>query len=212
MSKSKHILIEGMECCGKSTQIELLQQYLTKNNKEFLMVKEPGQTQLGKKLREILLFNDEPIDPITQAFMFNACRADIYNKFIVPNQNKDIFIIQDRAWTTTIVYQCFAFNQDLKRIEESCYLAMHDIVPDLFIFLDIKMDKYMQVLDQRLSGRLNEKANHFDKKDIGFYQKAYEGYQYLADKFKDKWFAVDALQTPEEIHNQIIAIIEKTFN
>jgi len=63
---------------------------------------------------------------------------------------------------------------------------MHDIVPDLFIFLDIKMDKYMQVLDQRLSGRLNEKANHFDKKDIGFYQKAYEGYQYLADKFKDK--------------------------
>ena len=144
--------------------------------------------------------------------MFNACRADIYNKFIIPNQNKDIFIIQDRAWTTTIVYQCFAFNQDLKRIEESCYLAMHDIVPDLFIFLDIKMDKYMQVLDQRLSGRLNEKANHFDKKDIGFYQKAYEGYQYLADKFKDKWFAVDALQTPEEIHNQIVAIIEKTFN
>ena len=97
MSKSKHILIEGMECCGKSTQIELLKEYFTKNNKEFLMVKEPGQTQLGQKLREILLFNDEPIDPITQAFMFNACRSDIYEKIIVPNQSKDIFIIQDRA-------------------------------------------------------------------------------------------------------------------
>ncbi|MFA5230323.1 MAG: dTMP kinase [Candidatus Paceibacterota bacterium] len=185
-NKSKLIILEGMECCGKSTQINLLKEYFKTNNKEFILVKEPGQTQLGKKLREILLFNDEPIDPLTQSFIFNACRSDIYEKIIIPSQDKDIFIIQDRAWTTTIVYQCFAFQQDLKRIEDACYLAIRDITPDLIIFLDIKMDKYMQVLDHRLSGRLNEKVNHFDRKELGFYQRAYDGYQYLANKFKDK--------------------------
>jgi len=191
--KSKLIILEGMECSGKSTQINFLKEYFQASNQDFILVKEPGQTPLGQKLREILLFNNEPIDPLTQSFMFNACRSDIYEKIIIPNQNKDIFIIQDRAWTTTIVYQCFAFQQDLKRIEDACHLAIHDIIPDLIIFLDIAMDKYMQVLDQRLTNRLNEKVNHFDKKDFSFYQRAYAGYQYLANKFKDKWFNVDAL-------------------
>ncbi len=212
MKKIKHILLEGMECCGKSTQIEMLKEYFTKNNLEFMVVKEPGQTKLGQKLREILLFNDEPIDPITQSLMFNACRSDIYEKIIVPNQENDIFLIQDRAWTTTIVYQCFAFEQDLKRIEDSCFLAMRDIIPDLFIFLDIKMDKYMDELNKRLPNRFNEKANHFDQKDLGFYQRAYNGYQYLADKYKDRWVAIDALQTPEQIHQQIVEIIKQRFN
>jgi len=94
---AKLIVLDGMECCGKSTQIKLLQEYFKKNNKEFILIKEPGQTKLGQKLREILLFNDEPIDPITQSFMFNACRADIYEKYILPNLDKDIFIIQDRS-------------------------------------------------------------------------------------------------------------------
>jgi len=186
MKKIKHILFEGMECCGKSTQIEMIKDYFVKNNLEFIVAKEPGQTKLGQKLREILLFNDEPIDPITQSFMFNACRSDIYEKIIIPNQDKDIFLIQDRAWTTTIVYQCFAFEQDLKRIEDSCFLAIRDTVPDLFIFLDIKMDGYMEELDKRLSNRHNEKVNHFDKKDFDFYQRAYNGYQYLANKYKDR--------------------------
>jgi dTMP kinase len=97
MAKSKLIILEGMECCGKSTQINLLKEYFANHQKDFLLIKEPGQTKLGQKLREILLFNDEPIDPITQSFMFNACRSDIYKKHVIPNLGKDIFLIQDRA-------------------------------------------------------------------------------------------------------------------
>jgi thymidylate kinase len=63
---------------------------------------------------------------------------------------------------------------------------MRDLTPDLFIFLDIKMDKYMEELNKRLPNRFNEKANHFDKKDLGFYQRAYNGYQYLEQKYKDR--------------------------
>lgn len=212
MAKGKLIIFEGMECSGKSTQVELLKEYFTKNNKEFLIAKEPGHTKLGQKLREILLFNDEPIDPITQSLMFNACRSDIYERFVIPNLEKDVFIIQDRAWTTTIVYQCFAFQQDLKRIEESCYLAIRDTLPDLFVFFDIKMDKYMEILEERLNNRTNEKVNHFDRKEFDFYQRAYDGYQYLANKFKDRWVSIDALQPIETIHQQVIQEIEKRFN
>lgn len=212
MRKGKFIIFDGMECSGKSTQIELLKDYFNRTNQEFIIAKEPGHTKLGQKLREILLFNDEPIDPITQSFMFNACRSDIYERCIIPNLEKNIFIIQDRSWTTTIVYQCFAFKQDLKRIEDACYLAIRDTLPDLFIFFDIKMDKYMKVLEERLNSRLNEKINHFDKQDLDFYQRAYDGYQYLAEKFKDRWVSIDASQSIEVIHQQVIQEIEKRFN
>jgi len=85
-------------------------------------------------------------------------------------------------------------------------------MPNLFIFLDIKMDKYAKVLEERLLSRSDEKANHFDRKEIDFYQRAYDGYQYLVNKFKNKTLSVDALQTIEEIHQQIVREIEKRFN
>lgn len=97
MTKGKLIVFEGMECCGKSKQIELLTKYFEDQNIELAYGKEPGQTEAGNKIREILKFNEDPLSPRTQLLLLNASRSDIYEKIIIPELDKGKVIIQDRA-------------------------------------------------------------------------------------------------------------------
>jgi len=97
MTKGKLIVFEGMECCGKSKQIELLTEYLKKQNKEIIFAKEPGQTEAGNKIKEMLKFGEDPLSAKTQLLLLNASRSDIYEKIVIPGLESGKVIIQDRA-------------------------------------------------------------------------------------------------------------------
>lgn len=96
MEKGKLITFEGLECCGKTTQIKKLKEYLESKNKNVIVVREPGQTIAGQKIREILIQTDYDLDPVTQMLLFNACRSDIYKKIIQSELKKGTYVIQDR--------------------------------------------------------------------------------------------------------------------
>jgi dTMP kinase len=97
VSKGKLIIFEGMECCGKGTQIKKLTEYLSSHDQPSVIAKEPGQTPAGQKIRELLLQTDFPIDPTTQMLLFNACRSDVYRHIVLPNLQQGNYVIQDRS-------------------------------------------------------------------------------------------------------------------
>jgi len=211
MNKGKLIIFEGMECCGKGTQIEKLINYLEKNNKEIIIAKEPGQTEAGKIIRELLLQTEFKINPNTQMLLFNACRSDIYDKIIIPGIENGKYIIQDRSWPSTIAYQVFAGGLDLYKTEQIIQFATHDIVPDLVIYLYIPIEKYPETFKERIERR-NETLNSFEKNNMDYFSKVFEGYEYLYNKNKETWIKIDALKSIEEIHDQIAREIQTRFN
>jgi dTMP kinase len=184
MNNGKLIIFEGMECCGKGTQIKKIVEYLESKNKNVIIAKEPGQTEVGKKIREILLQTDYIINPVSQAFLLNACRADIYEKIIKPEISKGSYIIQDRSWPSTIVYQVYAGGLDLNTIETMVNFAIDKIMPDLVFYLYIPFEKYPEVFEERIAKR-NEELTSFEKNDMNYFHKVFNGYEYLADKYPD---------------------------
>lgn len=211
MSNGKLIIFEGMECCGKGTQIEKITNYLEQKGKEVVLAKEPGKTEVGQKIREILLQTDYLINPVSQAFLLNACRADIYEKIIKPEIQKGTYIIQDRSWPSTVAYQSFAGGLDLNTIESIIEFATSKIMPDLVFYLRIPFEKYPDVFRERIEKR-NEKLTSFEKNGMDYFFKVFQGYEYLTEKYPDTWVKVDALQSIEDIHKQIVDVIESRLN
>ncbi len=184
MNKSKLIIFEGMECCGKSKQIDLLTKYFQDQNIELAFGKEPGQTETGNKIKDILKFGEEPLSPRTQLLLLNASRSDIYEKIIMPELAKGKVIIQDRAWPSSVAYQSFAGGIDIDEVEKIIRFSIGERMPDIVFYMRIPMEKYEQTLKERVAIR-NEKIDNFEKQNMDYFSKVFQGYEYLAEKYKD---------------------------
>jgi len=109
------ISFEGIEGAGKTTQIKLLEDYFLKNNKEVLLLREPGSTDIGEEIRNILLSNNNQISNNTELLLMFAARAQLIDEIIKPNKDKVILI--DRYFHASIAYQGFGRGIDLEKID-----------------------------------------------------------------------------------------------
>ena len=118
MKKGKFITLEGPEGCGKTTQAQLLFNYLHKKGHKCVLTREPGGTPLGEKIRSILLDPaNKGMDPACETLLFEASRAALVEKVISPSLSKGFIVISDRYSDATLVYQGFAGKQDLKTLK-----------------------------------------------------------------------------------------------
>ena len=199
--KGIFITFEGGEGAGKSTQAKLLEKHLKNNGKKVLLLREPGTTAIGEKLRKIISKNTEELDPLTELFLFSAARKELINKFINPALTKNTIVICDRYIDSTIAYQHYGRNINLKTIQSIIALTTVNLMPDLTILLDIN---YKEMLKRKPNN-----LDYFEREDEEFHKKIQNGYNKLAKQDPKRWKKVNATLQEKEISQIIIKTVNQ---
>lgn len=204
MEKGLFITIEGSDGSGKSTQIALLKEYLEGKGFVVLTTREPGGTNIGEKIREIILDkNNIEMDSMTEALLYAASRAQHVAEKIVPALERGEIVICDRFIDSSIAYQGYGRNLgDCVRIINE--YAVRGCMPDITFLM--KMDP--GVGKSRIK---EEDADRLEREKLEFHQKVYAGYEEI-EKIYDRIVGIDATGTIEEISVQIRAHIDRVLN
>lgn len=207
-SKGLFISFEGGEGSGKTTQIDLLKDYLSNNGLDPVITREPGGTREAEKMREILMDHNYSWPPVCEAMILFSARAHHVDKLIRPALEKGQTVICDRFTDSTRAYQGVAMGLGLDLIEKVKKIAIGDLEPDITFFMDISPKKGIERAHKRSmeTGEGNHKYEHMD---MSFHQTLYEAYQYIAQDNPGRCSVIDADQEIEEIHNDILSVLEE---
>lgn len=204
------ITFEGIEGCGKTTQVELLKGYLEKKGKEVLKLREPGGTALGEKVRAILLNSEaEPIDPWAELFLYEACRAQIVSNVIRNALGEGKIVICDRFTDSTIAYQGYGRGLDVGSIASLNEMATGGLKPGLTILVDCDPEVGLKRAWSRIEVTSGAKEDRFEKEDIIFHKKVREGFLKIAAQEPQRVRVVRGEAEIPSIHKEICDIIEK---
>lgn len=206
------ITFEGIEGCGKSTQIALLKGYLTeKKGKGVLTVREPGGTVLGEKVRAILLeTGNEPPDPWAELFLYEACRAQLVSRVIKPALAAGKVVISDRFFDSTLAYQGFGRGLDRTAIKRLNAIAAEGLVPDVTILLDCKAEEGLERAFARMASSGGAREDRFEREDIDFHRRVREGFLKAARE-EPRVRVVDASAEISTVHKHICYIIDRVI-
>lgn len=197
------ITFEGIDFCGKTTQVELLRKYLTGRKKIVELIREPGGTKISEMVRSILLDKvHENMCNETEIFLFSASRAQLVREKIRPYLMKGYYVISDRFHDSSTAYQGFGRGLSIEAIMKIHNLAIGETIPDITFFIDIPVEE----AENRKRQKLHRELDRIEISKRDFFEKVRNGYLYLS---KDKRFRkLDGTQSIEEIHQQIVNEIE----
>lgn len=200
MKKGLFITLEGADGCGKTTQLNLLKEYLTSRGYENVVTREPGGKGLGEKLREILLNYDGEVSDRCEAFLYLADRAQNIDTIIKPAINSGKIVLCDRHTDSSVAYQGYGREQNIDNINMLNELAVNGVHPDLTIVFDIDTETSM--------ARVGAEKDRLESAGIEFHKRVRNGYLEIAKKNPQRIKVVDASQTIEDVQRDVIKIIE----
>lgn len=199
MSKGLFITFEGGDGCGKTTQIKLLDEYLRNKGYKTLLTREPGSIGLGEKVREILLNYDGEVSSVCESFLFLADRAQNMDCIIKPALEEGVIVICDRHTDSSVAYQGYGRGLDIERINMLNNIATSGLKPDLTIVLDVDVETSQ--------ARVGSEKDRMESAGIEFFERVRKGYLEIAKQEPERVKVVDAKQTIEDIHNQILELV-----
>lgn len=202
------ITFEGLDFCGKSTQVQLLEKYLKENNKEVKIIREPGGTVISEKIRDILLDKKNSEMSIeTELILFSGSRSQLVNQVIIPALKDNVYVISDRFHDSSIAYQSFGRKISLGFVEELQRFVIGKAVPDITFFLDIPIDEVIK----RKSKVKQIELDRIELSKMDFYERVRNGYLYLSKK-EIRFRIINGQLSILEIHDIIINEIKKLEN
>ena len=201
---SLFITFEGADGCGKTTQIELLNKYLQQKGFKTLVTREPGAKGLGEKLREILLNYDGEVSPNCESFLFLADRAQHVDCVIKPALKDGVIVLCDRHTDSTVAYQGYGRQLDIEQIKKLNEIAVNGLKPDLTIVFDIDIETSMQ--------RVGKTKDRMESAGMDFFNRVRNGYLAIANEEPNRVKVINSADTIEEIHNQVVKLVEKAVN
>ena len=192
------ITFEGGDGSGKTTQIELLKAWLGERGHTVVVTREPGGTDLGNELRDIILHRKGFIAPRVEALLYAADRAHHIHTLVAPALERGDVVVQDRYLDSSVAYQGAGRVLDPTEVRDVSLWATENLMPHLTILLDVPADvaKQRQDSDERAYDRLEAEAEDF-------HQRVRESYQRLADAEPERFVILDGTDSIEEIHHQI---------
>ena len=194
------ITFEGIDFCGKSTQVGLLRDYLLEQKKNVHLIREPGGTEISEKIREILLDKkNNAMVMETEIFLFSASRAQLVREVIKPYLQKGYYVISDRFHDSSTAYQGFGRGLSVDDILNIHHLAIGKTIPDITFFIDIPNDIAMA----RKKNIAHSDLDRIEVSDNTFYERVRKGYLYLAEKEK-RFRVIDGTKNIKQINEQII--------
>lgn len=198
------ISFEGPDCVGKTTQIEMLKNHLLKDHPktQIICIREPGGTVIGEEVRRLVkhVYGDDAPSQTAELLLFSAARAQLVDKIIRPALKDGKTVLCDRFMDSTTVYQGYARGIGLNRIYAAHELAVGQYVPDITIWLDLPISE----IETRHTSR--GKTDRFEEESHAFQNRVIAGYEALSSdrRHKDRFCRIDAIGTPELVHNRII--------
>ena len=202
MLKYPVIIFEGIEASGKSTNIQIISNYLKKIKKKFIKIREPGGSKYSEIIRKLILNKGSKLNIKTDLLLIMASRSENINKIIKKNFRKKIIII-DRFTDSTIAYQHYGMGINLNIIKQMNNFVIDKFKADLTI-LSVVNNKNMK---KRLSLRKN--INKYDKFNYSFYEKVQKGFLKIARNNKNYIIIDSNKKNIKENSNIIIENIKK---
>jgi dTMP kinase len=194
------ITFEGIDFCGKSTQVELLKNYLLNLSKKVLLIREPGGTEISEKIRDILLdkINYKMVIE-SEILLFSASRAQLVREKIRPFLDEGYYVISDRFHDSTTAYQGYGRGISLESVLHINYVAIENTIPDITFFIDIPVS----VSANRKNLKRPAELDRIEISQDHFYEKVRNGYLQLAGQEK-RFRVIDGTLNIGEIHNIIV--------
>ncbi len=202
--RGKFITFEGCDGCGKSTQLKMLSEYLTKNNVEHVFTREPGGGKISEAIREILLNgkNAEMTDEC-EALLYAAARMQHLADRVEPALAKGKLVVCDRYVDSSLAYQAYARGLGVEFIGRINAKALEKYPPDVTVFIDLTPEDAFK----RKHGA--DENDRLEQAGMVFHKRVYEGYKALEKAYPDRIVAVDGKQTPQEIFAQVLRILKE---
>jgi dTMP kinase len=200
------ITFEGIDFCGKTTQVEGLINYLKESGVKVHLVREPGGTIISEKIRQILLDKSHrEMHPSTEILLYSAARSQLTHQTIFPLLETEEYVIADRFFDSTTAYQGYGRNLDITFVAALNQFATSNLVPYKTFFIDILPEEAAR--RRKAAGR---KSDRLESEDIRFYHAIREGYQKLAQQLPNRFITIagnqPVNQIAQEIREQILQI------
>lgn len=229
----KLVVFEGVEGCGKTTQLQRLHQWLVESGwlsrltqmmpnvaQPIIVTREPGGTELGKKLRQLLVeipagdLVAEPIQDRAELLLFAADRAQHVERLLKPHLAQGSLILCDRYTDSTTAYQGYGRGLSLDLISQINQIATGGLVSDLTLWLDLEAEAGLARAQQRrrdgqASALPQGRLDRIEDVDLAFHQRVQQGFGTLAQQHPDRIVRVDASQTQTAVAQQIQAIFSQ---
>lgn len=203
--RGKLIVCDGSNGAGKSTVLEHIKEHLNSKNIEFISTREPGGTEVGEKIREILLDKSySNMCSTTELMLFAAARAQHIHEKILPALEKGIHVISDRFESATVSFQQYGRGLPSQIVDQLNDLALGDFRPDMTIVLDLDPVVGLERVRSRGEG-----LDRMEEVDIEFLERARQGYLEQAKSYPERFTVIDATQSLENVVEEALATIDK---
>jgi dTMP kinase len=200
---SLFITFEGPDGSGKTTQAQLLYEYLQERGYTVFLTREPGGTGIGDQIREVLhsLQNTEML-PQTEILLYSASRAQLVGQIIRPHLGQGEIVLCDRYADSTLAYQGYGHGLDLQVLQVITHFATSGLKPDLTFYLDIDVEKGLR---RKLAAHQAGEAewNRMDGQELAFHRRVRQGYLEMAAAEPERWVLIEATQ-PADVAQRAI--------
>jgi len=204
-ANSRFFCLEGIDGCGKSTQINLLLEELGRRGLSAVRIREPGGTEISEKIRSLILTPTHgKMSPVTELMLYSAARAQLMHEVVEPALAAGKVVIADRFAWSTIAYQGFGRNIDATIIEPLIEVAVGKCWPVLTFVLDIPVELF-----QERAAKEGREPDRMEQEKSDFFERVRAGYQHLAETYPDRILLLDGSRSPIGIHKEIVDHILK---
>ncbi len=202
-STGTFVTLEGPDGSGKTTQAQLLVDWLRDRGYEVLLTREPGGTEIGNQIRAVLHDPDNAaMDSRTEFLLYSASRTQHVSELILPALSAGMLVVSDRYADSSLAYQGYGRGLDLELLRLITAFATRGLKPDITVYLDIAPDEGLQ--RRLLSG---EEWNRMDAEALAFHRRVRSGYLQLAEAEPDRWKVVRADRPTGEIQADVRAVV-----
>ena len=200
-TSGKLISFEGSEGSGKSTQIARLAAHFQKTQREVLTTREPGGTEIGEQIRNIIVHNSKGDEMCaeTELLLFTAARAQLVREVIAPAIMRGAIVLSDRFLDSSTVYQGIGRNLAADPVARINRFAVGNVMPDLTVVIDVPTEVSLARLRQRAS----DLPDRMERENLEFYTKVREGYLVLARGMPERFLVVDGTKSADAIEKKI---------
>jgi dTMP kinase len=189
------VTFEGLDGSGKSTQAQLLADVLRADGHEVVATREPGGTELGERIREVLLHEGD-VSPWAEAALFAAARAQLVDEVIAPALERGADVISDRYLDSSLAYQGIARDLGLERVLELNLHAVRGLLPDRTFLLLVDAEESAR--------RVGRNADRIEREAEAFRERVDAAYRQLAEYFPQRITTIDGTRPPREIAEEVL--------
>jgi dTMP kinase len=203
------ITLEGIDGCGKSTQLEMLVEGLRQGGFEVVTTRQPGGTLIGQNIRALMSQEHNRLAPLAEVLLMMADRAQHVSEIIKPNLEAGRIVISDRYTDSSVAFQGYGRGLDIAMVEELNALATGGLTPQLTLLFDLEPESARRRLDGRVENQTggDSPMKGFDEEKEDFHARVRQGYFSIAKTHPQRVRLIDASRTVTEIHENVMTLV-----